>query len=182
MPKIHKHTRMIYPVAGFDRTGAWTGAMCRCEQQHTQTPKSRIQSTNRCELELRAKHRARDMGKGSGGGGGADLLLLLELARRPDPKVVGEGSGDGPRREVTPPAEPAQRVPHERPRVPHRPAPPPPRRRHLPPPLSLRHSSPTTTTPPLSLVGSRNWSARKEPAARPNAVRDLFRVGPWIGP
>lgn len=69
MPKIHKHTRMIYPVAGFDRTGAWTGAMCRCEQQHTQTPKSRIQSTNRCELELRAKHRARDMGKGSGGGG-----------------------------------------------------------------------------------------------------------------
>lgn len=181
MPKIHKHTRMIYPVAGFDRTGAWTGAMCRCEQQHTQTPKSRIQSTNRCELELRAKHRARDMGKGSGGGG-ADLLLLLELARRPDPKVVGEGSGDGPRREVTPPAEPAQRVPHERPRVPHRPAPPPPRRRHLPPPLSLRHSSPTTTTPPLSLVGSRNWSARKEPAARPNAVRDLFRVGPWIGP
>lgn len=177
MPKIHKHTRMIYPVAGFDRTGAWTGAMCRCEQQHTQTPKSRIQSTNRCELELRAKHRARDMGKGSGGGG-ADLLLLLELARRPDPKVVGEGSGDGPRREVTPPAEPAQRVPHERPRVPHRPAPPPPRRRHLPPPLSLRHSSPTTTTPPLSLVGSRNWSARKEPAARPNAVRDLFRVGP----
>lgn len=177
MPKIHKHTRMIYPVAGFDRTGAWTGAMCRCEQQHTQTPKSRIQSTNRCELELRAKHRARDMGKGSGGGG-ADLLLLLELARRPDPKVVGEGSGDGPRREVTPPAEPAQRVPHERPRVPHRPAPPPPRRRHLPPPLSLRHSSPTTTTTTLSLVGSRNWSARKEPAARPNAVRDLFRVGP----
>lgn len=71
MPKIHKHTRMIYPVAGFDRTGAWTGAMCRCEQQHTQTPKSRIQSTNRCELELRAKHRARDMGKGSGGGGGS---------------------------------------------------------------------------------------------------------------
>lgn len=181
MPKIHKHTRMIYPVAGFDRTGAWTGAMCRCEQQHTQTPKSRIQSTNRCELELRAKHRARDMGKGSGGGG-ADLLLLLELARRPDPKVVGEGSGDGPRREVTPPAEPAQSVPHERPRVPHRPAPPPPRRRHLPPPLSLRHSSPTTTTTTLSLVGSRNWSARKEPAARPNSVRDLFRVGPWIGP
>jgi hypothetical protein len=83
---------------------------------------------------------------------GAHLLLLLELARGLHPEVVGEGSGDDPRGEVAPPADAAERVAHERARVPQRPVPPP-RRRHLNGSLSLRSSTAPTDRP--ALVGRK---------------------------
>jgi len=106
-------------------------------------------------------------------GGSCHLLLLLELARGFDPEVVGEGSGDGPGGEVAPPAEAAQRVAHERPRVPHRTAPPA-RRRHLPlsspvasppppkPPRPSRAAADAFPTPTALRLRVSYWSARKK--------------------
>jgi hypothetical protein len=71
---------------------------------------------------------------------------LLELARGLDSEVVGEGSGDDPGCEVAPPSDAAERVAHERPRVPQRPVPSP-RRRHLPAPQPQLRARPTGRPP-----------------------------------
>jgi hypothetical protein len=81
---------------------------------------------------------------------------LLELARGLDSEVVGEGSGDDPGCEVAPPSDAAERVAHERPRVPQRPVPSP-RRRHLPAPqpqLRARPTNPTALSPSCLVWGS----------------------------